>query len=199
MAFACGTVRTKWRVDFAESSASVLFGSQTSSKLARDAELSSNLTEAGTLLLTQGEDRYSHSMAMLLKAVEGFGQVRPQLRTLNTSKGVNDIHTLVNERGRPGGRFLEVQKLSTQCVDCVVEHSKSVIELFLGQRTSRDTVAAATKPNELCEGQFYLGQWHLLRDERADSIEALRKAVESCPKNFIEFAGAVAELKRLEH
>jgi hypothetical protein len=60
-------------------------------------------------------------------------------------------------------------------------------------------VAAAIKPDELCEAQFYLGQWHLLRHERADSIEALRKAVEMCPKDFNEFAGAVAELKRLGH
>ena len=29
------------------------------------------------------------------------------------------------------------------------------------------------------------------------AIEALRHAVESCPKSFIEYGGAVAELKRL--
>ena len=58
-------------------------------------------------------------------------------------------------------------------------------------------VAAADKPEERCEAQFYLGQWHLLRDARANSIEALRNAVESCPKSFIEYAGALAELKRL--
>jgi lipoprotein NlpI len=74
-----------------------------------------------------------------------------------------------------------------------------VIELFLGRRTPADMVAAAIKPDELCEAQFYLGQWYLLRDERVASIEALRKAVETCPRDFNEYAGAVAELKRLEH
>jgi tetratricopeptide (TPR) repeat protein len=74
-----------------------------------------------------------------------------------------------------------------------------VVELFLERRTSAEMVAAAVKPNEVCEAQFYLGQWHLLRDERAESIEALRKAVETCPKDFDEFAGAVAELKRFGH
>jgi lipoprotein NlpI len=80
-----------------------------------------------------------------------------------------------------------------------VEWPFPVIELFLDRRTSADMVAVAIKPAEQSEAQYYLGQWHLLRDHRAASIEALRKAVETCPKNFIEFAGAVAELKRLEH
>ncbi|MGX9431798.1 hypothetical protein [Bradyrhizobium sp. LeoA1S1] len=73
----------------------------------------------------------------------------------------------------------------------------SVIKLFLEQSTPEAMVASANKPEERCEAQFYLGQWHLLRDERANSIEALRNAVESCPKDFIEYAGALAELKRL--
>jgi hypothetical protein len=72
-----------------------------------------------------------------------------------------------------------------------------VIELFLGRRTPLEMVAAAIKPDEVCEAQFYLGQWGLLRDERVASIEALRKAVETCPRDFNEYAGAVAELKRL--
>ena len=72
-----------------------------------------------------------------------------------------------------------------------------VIELFLGRRTPPQMMAAATKPDELCEAQFYLGQWRLLRNERAASIDALRKAVKICPKDFNEYAGAVAELKRL--
>jgi hypothetical protein len=74
-----------------------------------------------------------------------------------------------------------------------------VIELFLDLRTPADTLAAAIKPDEQCEAQYYLGEWHLLRDDRAASIEALRKSVETCPKGFIEFDGAVAELKRLGH
>jgi tetratricopeptide (TPR) repeat protein len=74
-----------------------------------------------------------------------------------------------------------------------------VIELFLDRRTPSDMLAAANTPDEQCEAQYYLGEWHFLRDERAASIEALRKAVETCPKDFNEFAGAVAELKRLGH
>jgi tetratricopeptide (TPR) repeat protein len=72
-----------------------------------------------------------------------------------------------------------------------------VIDFFLDRRTPADLLAAASKPDGQCEAQYYLGEWHLLRDERGASIEALRKAVDICPKNFSEFAGAVAELKRL--
>ena len=72
-----------------------------------------------------------------------------------------------------------------------------VIKLFLERSTPEAMVAAADKPEERCEAQFYLGQWHLLRDDRANSIKALRNAVKSCPKNFVEYEGALAELKRL--
>jgi tetratricopeptide (TPR) repeat protein len=72
-----------------------------------------------------------------------------------------------------------------------------VVELFLDRRTPADVLAATSKPAEQCEAQYYLGEWHLLQNERQTSIEALRKSMEMCPKGFIEFAGAVAELKRL--
>src|SRR4029077_19352362 len=72
-----------------------------------------------------------------------------------------------------------------------------VIKLFLEQGTPETLLAAADKPEEHCEAQFYLGQWHLLRGARANSIEALRSAAKSCPKDFFEYAGALAELKRL--
>jgi tetratricopeptide (TPR) repeat protein len=73
-----------------------------------------------------------------------------------------------------------------------------VIKLFLEQGTPEAMMAAADKPEEQCEAQYYLGQWLLLRGDRANSIEALRNAVKSCPKDFVEYAGALAELKRLE-
>jgi len=72
-----------------------------------------------------------------------------------------------------------------------------VITLFLEQGTHEAVAAAAGKPDERGEAQYYLGQWRLLRDERANSIEALRNAVKICPKDFIEYAGALAGLKRL--
>ena len=72
-----------------------------------------------------------------------------------------------------------------------------VIKMFLEQGTPEAMVAAADKPEDRCEAQYYLGQWYLMRDARARAIEPLHNAVNRCPKTFIEYAGALAELKRL--
>jgi tetratricopeptide (TPR) repeat protein len=72
-----------------------------------------------------------------------------------------------------------------------------VIRLFLGQATPEVMLAAANNPEQRCEAQYYLGEWHLLRDARANAIKVLQEAVKGCPKDFIEYTGALAELKRL--
>lgn len=71
-----------------------------------------------------------------------------------------------------------------------------VIRLFLEQDTPQAMMASADKPEERCEAQFYLGQWYLLRDARADAIGAMRNAVEVCLRDFMEYKGALAELRR---
>jgi rhomboid protease GluP len=57
--------------------------------------------------------------------------------------------------------------------------------------------AAAGKPGDKCEAEFYIGEWHLLRGNNADARSALQAAADTCPKGFVEYDGAVAELKRL--
>ncbi|GLR89448.1 tetratricopeptide repeat protein [Bradyrhizobium iriomotense] len=95
------------------------------------------------------------------------------------------------------GRQDAKRELEQRAAELKPEWPSPVVKLFLGQSTPEAMVAAADKPVERCEAQFYLGQWHLLRDARSNAIEALRNAVESCPKNLILYAGALAELKRL--
>jgi lipoprotein NlpI len=72
-----------------------------------------------------------------------------------------------------------------------------VIELLLGRRTSEATVAAASTPAQQCEAQFYVGEWKLLRGDTSGAAAAWQTAIEQCPKSFIEYKGARAELKRL--
>jgi lipoprotein NlpI len=72
-----------------------------------------------------------------------------------------------------------------------------VIELFLARRSPERTLRAARKPDERCEAVFYIGEWHLLRDERAEAVPHLKDAAATCPKNFIEYTGALAELRQL--
>ena len=74
----------------------------------------------------------------------------------------------------------------------------AVAELYLGKRSSAATVDAALKPDERCEAQFYVGQWHVLKSNPAEAASALKIAVDTCPKTFIEYTSAIAELKRLK-
>lgn len=72
-----------------------------------------------------------------------------------------------------------------------------VIELYLGRQSADATLSAAAGSDEYCEAQYYVGVWRLLRGQRDAAISLLRPAADTCPKNFIEYEGALAELKRL--
>jgi lipoprotein NlpI len=79
-----------------------------------------------------------------------------------------------------------------------------IIGLYLG-RTSPEVVqkAAATSINvvrqrdQRCEANFYIAQWHLLRGAREPAMRLLDEARDGCPSAFMEYEGAVAELRRL--
>ena len=74
----------------------------------------------------------------------------------------------------------------------------AVIELYLDRRAPKATLNAAGNPAQQCEAQFFIGQWHVLKGNAAEAETALKAAVETCPKSWIVYAGAVAELKRLK-
>ena len=74
----------------------------------------------------------------------------------------------------------------------------AVIEMYLGKRSPEATLDAAGKPDEKCEAQFYIGQWHILKGDQTAAAAPLKAAVDTCPKTFIEYTGAVVELKRLK-
>jgi tetratricopeptide (TPR) repeat protein len=73
-----------------------------------------------------------------------------------------------------------------------------VVELFLGRRTPEATLAAPTTPDNHCEAEFFVGEWQLVRGDHPKAIDSLEAAVDTCPKTFVEFDFARAELKRLE-
>jgi lipoprotein NlpI len=74
----------------------------------------------------------------------------------------------------------------------------AVTELYLGKRSPAATLAAAATPEQTCDAQFYIGQWHVVKGNRADAETALRAAADTCPSSAVEYRGAVAELKRLK-
>ena len=48
-----------------------------------------------------------------------------------------------------------------------------------------------------CEAHYYLGQWQLTRGEQALATANFRSAQNQCPKYFLEYTGAWAEINRL--
>jgi lipoprotein NlpI len=73
-----------------------------------------------------------------------------------------------------------------------------VIELYLDRRSPQATFDAATKPDERCEVQFYIGEWHILMGDMVAAAPALQVAVDTCQKNLVEYFAAVYELNRLK-
>ena len=73
----------------------------------------------------------------------------------------------------------------------------AVFELYLGRRDPAATLAAAQQPEQRCEAQFYVGEWQLLQGDRTAARQRFEEAVGICPKAFIEYTAAQAELRRL--
>jgi len=89
-----------------------------------------------------------------------------------------------------------------------VEYDKwpgPIVALYLDQTTIEQVRAAAkqgsteARANQNCEAAFYLGEYELLRKSSSTAKTLLQEAVNTCPKSFVEYVGAVAELERLGH
>jgi tetratricopeptide (TPR) repeat protein/RsiW-degrading membrane proteinase PrsW (M82 family) len=72
-----------------------------------------------------------------------------------------------------------------------------LIEFYLGARPAPLVYSLAANPDQICEADFYIGEWLVQQNLEQPAIEKLRRAIAACPKSFIEYGGAVAELKRL--
>src|SRR5262249_24603372 len=72
-----------------------------------------------------------------------------------------------------------------------------IVELYLDRKSPEAVQNAASKPDERCEAQFYIGEWYLLRGMRPPAAKMLQGAVGGCPKHLVEYRGAAEELKRL--
>ncbi|MGE5303177.1 MAG: tetratricopeptide repeat protein [Alphaproteobacteria bacterium] len=81
--------------------------------------------------------------------------------------------------------------------------TEQIVSLFLGKTTTDDLflVAKNSDPKKqkenLCEAQYYTGQYVLLRGNKSEARKLFSNAVETCPTDFVEYFGAQAELKRL--
>jgi len=78
-----------------------------------------------------------------------------------------------------------------------------VIGLFLGQTTTAGLLAAADdqdaskKKGRVCEANFYSGQLSLMKGTKDEAARLFRLAANDCPRGYIEWTAASAELKAL--
>ena len=78
-----------------------------------------------------------------------------------------------------------------------------VIRMFLGQMTPAAVLAAADDPDatkkkgQVCEANFYSGELALRQGAKDEATRLFRLAASDCPKDFIEWPAANAELKSL--
>jgi lipoprotein NlpI len=76
-----------------------------------------------------------------------------------------------------------------------------VIRLFLGQLTPEAVLAAADDPNantkkqHVCEANFFGGVLASQQGKRDDAARLFRLAAMDCPKGFVEYDSAIAELQ----
>jgi lipoprotein NlpI len=79
-----------------------------------------------------------------------------------------------------------------------------VVELYRGIADPVSVTSLTADPDlktqngQLCEANFYVGQWHLLHSDIPQARALFIRAQNECPKNFYEYRGAVAELERLK-
>lgn len=78
-----------------------------------------------------------------------------------------------------------------------------VIRLFMGQMTPGALLVAADDPNgttkkgQICEANFYTGELSLLKGAKEEATRLFRLAASDCPRGFIEWSAAKAELRAL--
>jgi lipoprotein NlpI len=76
-----------------------------------------------------------------------------------------------------------------------------VVRLYAGEINPDAVLAGADSPSDtvkaaqLCEANFYSGEYALIGGSREDAAKLLQAAVKDCPRGFLEGIAAAAELK----
>ena len=79
-----------------------------------------------------------------------------------------------------------------------------VIALYLGKADPRTVISQAADPdakklkNQSDEANFYVGEWYLLRNDKAQALSFFALVQKSHPNNLLEYTSAVSELQRLK-
>jgi lipoprotein NlpI len=78
-----------------------------------------------------------------------------------------------------------------------------IVSLYLGEADQDAVFAAASTGSpeaiqgQVCEANFYLGEWRLQHNDRAGAKPLIDKAARDCPTGFVEWSPAQMELANL--
>ena len=78
-----------------------------------------------------------------------------------------------------------------------------VIRLYLGEMTpeallaAADNIDAEVRATQLCEANFYTGEFYLRQGKKDDAMRLFRSVTATCQKTLINYESARAELKTL--
>jgi tetratricopeptide (TPR) repeat protein len=73
-----------------------------------------------------------------------------------------------------------------------------LVQVFQGRESVESVVAGAKGTSERCEIGFLAGVWYGIGGFKKEAVDALQGVVDRCPKSLAAYAGAVAELKRVD-
>ena len=115
----------------------------------------------------------------------------------------NDVYValwldIANKRSKSASRLA---KATTQ--SDLSKWPGPIIRFYLGKMKPADLLAAAESPDlatkkaQICEANFYSGELALQQRNKDHAIELFRLAAADCPKSFLEYGSANAELKAL--
>jgi lipoprotein NlpI len=105
---------------------------------------------------------------------------------------------IVSKRNKQPGRLAE----ATRQIE-MTKWPAPIIRTYLGQTTAEAAIAAADDPNpvtkkgNVCDANFYLGQLALQRGAKDEAGRLFRLAAAGCPKTYLVWPAANAELKAL--
>jgi len=78
-----------------------------------------------------------------------------------------------------------------------------IIQLFLGETTfeavlkAADDASVVKMKGQVCEANFFAGELALGRGATNEAVRLLHLAVDACPRRYLEWSAANAELHRL--
>jgi tetratricopeptide (TPR) repeat protein len=101
------------------------------------------------------------------------------------------------------GQLYEQQFAQDSAAVDKVKWPAPLIQLYLERSTPEAARAAAANADpeifgqQICEANFYSGEWQLLHGQQAAARPMLEEALAKCPHEFVERDAAAAELARL--